>query len=326
MEIPDLPQGAFEHCGDKRIKPQGGGGGIPIISDIGSALEDVGQAVGGAVEDVGQFAGNVAESQLQEIVNDPVKAATKAALIYSGNAWALPIVEGVDTYEEGGTLEEALVSGGKAYAQQQVGAELGSQLGGGEFASTGEDFNMGEGGYYTGEDFNMGGDLFTPPPNNLVANNTGVVSDYEIDPTAQALQNAIDRSDFIQDRPLTPEELRAAGIESGAPIIDYSTEATLTPGGNVVPATTLPTEMAAIDAEIAAAAKALPTTISPMKALQGLRGASGLLGGRQQQAQAYPQMQMGGVQERMPQGAVDYSGLYNLLALQNRRNPNSLLG
>jgi hypothetical protein len=286
----------------------------------GGFVGDAVSAVGSAVEDVGQFAGDVVESQVQEIADDPLKAAVKAGLIYTGNAWALPIVEGVDTYEEGGTVEEALVSGGKAYAGQQVGAELGSQLGGGEFATTGEDFDMGGGG-----DFYMGGDLFTPPPNNLVASNTGVVSDYEIDPTAQALQNAIDRGDFIQDRPLTPEELRAAGIESGAPIRDKSREVTLTPGGNAVPATTLPTEMAAIDAEIEAAAKALPTTISPMKALQGLRGASGLLGGRQQPQQQMPQMQMGGRQQ-MPQGEVDYSGLYNLLALQNRRNPNSLLG
>ncbi len=43
------------------------------------------------------------------------------------------------------------------------------------------------------------------------------------------------------------------------------------------------------------------------------------------QAQAYPQMQMGGRQQ-MPQGAVDYTGLYNLLALQKPRNPKSLLG
>jgi len=116
------------------------------------------------------------------------------------------------------------------------------------------------------------------------------------------------------------------GTASGAPIFDYSTEAMLTPGGNVVPATTLPTEMAVIDAEIAAAAKAAPTKISPMQAIQGIRSASGLLGGgQQQQAQAYPQMQMGGRQQ-MPQGAVDYSGLYNLLALQKPKNPNSLLG
>jgi len=113
---------------------------------------------------------------------------------------------------------------------------------------------------------------------------------------------------------------------SGAPIFDYSTEAMLTPGGNVVPATTLPTEMALIDAEIASAAASAPTKISPMQAIQGIRSASGLLGGgQQQQAQAYPQMQMGGRQQ-MPQGAVDYTGLYNLLALQKPRNPNSLLG
>jgi len=112
----------------------------------------------------------------------------------------------------------------------------------------------------------------------------------------------------------------------GAPIFDYSTEAMLTPGGNVVPATTLPTEMALIDAEIASAAASAPTKISPMQAIQGIRSASGLLGGgQQQQAQAYPQMQMGGRQQ-MPQGAVDYTGLYNLLALQKPRNPNSLLG
>ena len=61
-----------------------------------------------------------------------------------------------------------------------------------------------------------------------------------------------------------------------------------------------------------------------MQALQGLRGASGLLGGRQQQ-QAVPQMQMGG-RTQMPQGNVDYSGIYNLLALQRPKNPNSLLG
>jgi hypothetical protein len=271
--------------------------------------------VGDFVENTVSSAGDFVENQIQEIVDDPVKAAVKVAAVASGNAWALPIIEGVDTIEEGGTIGEGLLSAGKSYAGQQIGAELG----GGEFATTGEDFNMGDSG-----DFYMGGDLFTPPPNNLVASNTGVVSDYEIDPTAQALQNAIDRGDFIQDRPLTPEELRAAGIESGAPITDYSREVTLTPGGNAVPATTLPSEMAAIDAEIEAAAKALPSTISPMKALQGLRAASGLLGGRQQ-PQAVPQMQMGG-RTQMPQGAVDYSGIYNLLALQRARNPNSLLG
>ena len=66
-------------------------------------------------------------------------------------------------------------------------------------------------------------------------------------------------------------------------------------------------------------------SLSPGQALQGLRAASGLLGGRQQPQQQMPQMQMGG-RTQMPQGAVDYSGIYNLLALQRAKNPNSLLG
>lgn len=127
---------------------------------------------------------------------------------------------------------------------------------------------------------------------------------------------------------MTGEQLTSAYANQPAPIYDYSTEATLTPGGNVVPANTLPSEMAAIDAQIATAGKeaaaSLPTKISPMQAIQGIRMASGLLGGGQQQQQA-PQMQMGG-RMQTPQGAVDYSGIYNLLALQRPRNPNSLLG
>ena len=275
MDIPDLPQGAFEHIGNGKIKPQGGGG-IPIISDVGSALESAGQAVGGALEDVGQFAGDVVENQVQEIVNDPGKAAVKAALIYTGNAWALPIVEGVDTYEEGGTLEESLISGGKAYAGQQIGAELGSQLGGSEFASTGEDFNMGEGGYYTGEDFNMGGSL----------------GDADMQPGGFYGGGATPQATII------PGEL-------GDIILDANGTVVLSSGSDI---------------------QAAPSSfnISPMQALQGLRGASGLLGGRQQ-PQAIPQMQMGS-RTQMPQGAVDYSGIYNLLALQRARNPNSLLG
>ena len=246
-----------------------------VVEEIGKGVSSVIQPIGKAVEDVGQFAGDVVENQVQEIVNDPGKAAVKAALIYSGNAWALPIVEGVDTYEEGGTLEEALVSGGKAYAQQQVGAELGSQLGGSEFATTGEDFDMG-GGYYTGEDFNMGVSL----------------GDADMQPGGFYGGGA------------TPQATIVPG-ELGDIILDANGNVVLSSGSDI---------------------QAAPSSfkITPGQALQGLRGASGLLGGKQPQQQM-PQMQMGS-RTQMPQGEVDYSGLYNLLALQRARNPNSLLG
>jgi len=244
----------------------------------GGFVGDAVSSVGSAVEDVGKFAGNYLENQVQEIADDPAKAAVKVALVASGNAWALPIVEGVDTYEEGGTLEEALVSGGKAYAQQQIGAELGSQLGGGEFATTGEDFDMsgGGGGFYGGE-------------STLLPSETPYIDQVD--------------GEFL----LTPNVTTVIPGELGDIILDANGNVVLSSGSDI---------------------QAAPSSfkITPGQALQGLRGASGLLGGgQQQQAQAYPQMQMGG-RTQMPQGAVDYSGLYNLLALQKPRNPNSLLG
>jgi len=231
----------------------------------------VGDFVENTVSSAGDFVGN----QLQEIVDDPVKAAAKVAAVASGNAWALPIIEGVDTIEEGGTIGEGLLSAGKSYAGQQIGAELGSQFGGGGYG-TGEDFNMGGGANYnlTGEDFDMGGGSY----------------DVEAQPggfygggTAPAVQ-------------VLPGEL--------GDIIEVDGKILTSSGSDILPA---------------------PSTfnLSPSQALQALRGASGLLG--RQQPQAIPQMQMGG-RTQMPQGAVDYSGLYNLLALQRARNPNSLLG
>jgi hypothetical protein len=219
-------------------------------------------------------AGDFVESQIQEIVDDPVKAAAKVAAVASGNAWALPIIEGVDTIEEGGTLEEGLLSAGKSYAGQQIGAELGSQFGGGGYG-TGEDFNMGDGGYYTGEDFNMGGSL----------------GDADI------------QEGGFYGGGATPQATIIPG-ELGDIILDANGNVVLSSGSDILPA---PSSF----------------NLSPSQALQALRGASGLLG--KQQPQAIPQMQMGG-RTQMPQGEVDYSGIYNLLALQRARNPNSLLG
>ena len=148
MDIPDLPQGAFEHIGNGKIKPQGGGGGF-----VGYFVENTLGSAGDFVENTASSAVDYVGDQIQEIIDDPVKAAAKVAAVASGNAWALPIIEGVDTIEEGGTIGEGLLSAGKSYAGQQIGAELGSQFGGGGYG-TGEDFNMG--GFNAGEDFNMG--------------------------------------------------------------------------------------------------------------------------------------------------------------------------
>lgn len=128
-------------------------------------------------------------------------------------------------------------------------------------------------------------------------------------------------------------ELGLTGLElgteasTGAPIFDYSQEVILSPGGNYIPATTLPSEIAGLDAEILkageAAIKAAPS-ISPSQAVNALRGASGLLGGQQTTPAGATQQFRGST---VPQGAVDYSGILNLLQTRaQQRNPYSLLG
>lgn len=348
MDIPDLPQGAFEHCGDGKIKPQGGGGGgIPIISDIGKGIESVGQAVGGAVEDVGQGISDVGVS-FDKAVTQPVGKGLSEVDTFVNReipgGWTLPAVIAA-AYLTGyldpslfaaegatvaGTAEGAAAAGEAAYASSIAsGATAAEATAAANAAATSyatgtsagllDAAALAEGGVTAG----MGAAANTgiPAGTSLLGGGSGFVG---LD-AATAAELGLSGSSGLSTAGAEGNVLAGISGAEGAPIFDYSTEATLTPGGNVVPATTLPSEMAAIDAEIAAAAKAAPKAISPLQAIQGARMATGLLsGGQQQQAQALPQM--GGVQQRLPQGAVDYSGLYNLLALQRARNPNSLLG
>ena len=306
MDIPDLPQGAFEHIGDRKIKLQGGGGGggIPVVSDIGKAVESVGKAVSGGLAkiDPGPAIGK-GLSEVDTFVNREIPGGWVTVGLTAAGAAAYTAAAN-SAVAAGATTAEAAAAGSAAAQAAEAAALLDAAA-------------LAEGGVTAGM---------------AAAANTGI-------PAGTALLGG---SGFVGLDAATAAELGlsggsglgTAGAEGnvlagitgaeGAPIFDYSTEATLTPGGNVVPATTLPTEMAAIDAKIASAAAALPKTISPLQAIQGARLGMGLLAGQPQQQQALPQM--GGAMNRMPQGAVDYTGIYNLLALQRARNPNSLLG
>jgi hypothetical protein len=51
----ELPLEGFKHCGDKKIKPQGGGSPLGFVGD---AVDSVGGFLGDAVEDVGGFVGD----------------------------------------------------------------------------------------------------------------------------------------------------------------------------------------------------------------------------------------------------------------------------
>ena len=296
MDIPDLPQGAFEHCGDGKIKPQGGGGG-DIISAVTDPISDVlgtsgdgggilgaadvaAKAVGGGLEDIAQGASNVlAEADKSVGYKLPHIAAAVAAPYLIPELAALAAPEAAFA----GATETGLATlAGEGALADTVGATLLS--GAAEQAAT-------QALPYTlaADASNLAASGFNEATiaQNLTA--SGVDSFVAADAAnlaAQGLSEAAIAQNLSQA--YTTAELAGTGLTSNA---------------------------------LGLASKG----IGVGQALQGLRAASGLLGGRQQPQQQMPQMQMGG-RTQMPQGAVDYTGLYNLLALQRARNPNSLLG
>jgi hypothetical protein len=85
-----LPLGAFEHCGDKRIKPQGGGGFIGDI--VGGAVDIVGDVVGG-VGDVVSGAVDVvkdAGSWVDDKVNEEIPGGWYTVAAVTGATMGMP--------------------------------------------------------------------------------------------------------------------------------------------------------------------------------------------------------------------------------------------
>jgi hypothetical protein len=86
LEIPDLPIHAFQHIGDHKIKPQGGGGGggiVPIIATVVAVVATVyaGPAVGAAIANsMGATLGATATSALGAAAIGGATSAVNAAI------------------------------------------------------------------------------------------------------------------------------------------------------------------------------------------------------------------------------------------------------
>lgn len=113
----ELPLEGFKHCGDRKIKPQGGGGPLGFVGD---ALEDVGGLIGDAVEDVGGFVGDTVSG-----VGDTVGAFVEDPVGFLGN-----VVE----YAGDNPLKTAAMVAGAYYAPELL-AEFGTEIAAAEFAA-----------------------------------------------------------------------------------------------------------------------------------------------------------------------------------------------
>ena len=317
MDIPDLPQGAFEHIGDRKIKPQGGGGGIPIVSDIGKAIEsgvqaigDVGESIDKAVtQPIGKGLSEVDTFVNRELPGGWVTPALIAATVAA--PYAAPALLG-----EGSA---AGFAGLDAATAAELGLSGGSGLG----------ISGASGDVLAG----LAGLAETAPAAVTAATEAATAAALEAT-TALPYTEAFDAYNLAQQG-LGAEQI-AQNLTISANVdpfiaqdIGQMAARGLTPEAIVqnLQYSYNAAELAPLNLESKAAV--LPRKgLTAAQALQGARMASGLMGGGQRPQQQMPMMQMGGGGQVRPAGAVDYSGLLALLTPRSaqRSNPYSLLG
>lgn len=364
MDIPDLPAGAFEHIGDNKIKPQGGGNPLDTVSKAlgtdgggggvlgGLADIDPGKAIGRGLAkiDPGPALGRVGVA-IDKSVTQPIGRGLAEVDKFVGRE----IPGGWATVGAAAAIAAAPYAA-SYLASSGAGAGAGGSIGGisvgGAFAPT-----AGSAATFTVPGVAAAG---TTAASAGIASEAGQAAFFDALATGATSTEAISAG-LAAESLVAPAalmgptygelgvtglteglmgpsyaELGLTGLETGslasggAPVFDFSQEVILSPDGNYIPANTLPSEISGLDIQISEAGKeALAKYGGPstsQKAIRGLNVARGLLGG-QQQPQPRQQMQVGRAVTN-PRGAVDYSGLLNLLSPRSapRRNPNSLLG
>ena len=103
-------------------------GGLLIdeVANDGQLRKDVVNfVVDDVLEPIAKTVGNVIESAL----DDPLKTIAQIAAVATGNAWALPLIEGADVAAKGGDIGDVLEATAKAYVVQQVGTYVGKAAG-----------------------------------------------------------------------------------------------------------------------------------------------------------------------------------------------------
>jgi hypothetical protein len=322
MDIPDLPQGAFEHIGDRKIKPQGGGNPISAITDpISKAIGTDGSG-GGALGALAKIDPGPAIGKAGEAID---KAVTQ------------PIGQGLAEVDKfvgreipGGWTTVALASAALAapYAAPYLAGEgAGAGFVGLDAATAAELGLSGGSGLGTA---GASGDVLAGLAGLSEAAGAAGTAAAEV-ATALPYTEAFDAVNLARQGLSEAQIAQTLNMSAGVDSFIAADMASLASQGlspdqivQTLSYSYSPAELASLNIE--SKALGLPKKgLTAQQALQGARLASGLLSQRPQQPQLQqPQLQMPQVR---PAGAVDYSGLLNLLSPRMaQRNPNSLLG
>ena len=105
-----------------------------ILKPIKKIVDEVVDEVVEFVDDTTDFVfDDVADPILDTITDviedDPVKAIAQVAAVATGQAWALPLIEGADVAQNGGDIGDVLEAAAKVYVAQQVGSMAGEYAG-----------------------------------------------------------------------------------------------------------------------------------------------------------------------------------------------------
>ena len=96
------------------------------IKWIGDKIKDVGDWI---VDEIIEPVIDTVEGTIDALLDDPIKTIATIAAVATGNAWALPLIEGAGVAVNGGDIGDILEATAKAYVAQQVGAAAGNYAG-----------------------------------------------------------------------------------------------------------------------------------------------------------------------------------------------------
>jgi hypothetical protein len=317
MDIPDLPAMAFQHIGDRKIKPQGGGNPISAITDpISSALgtDGGGGGVLGALADIdpGPAIGS-GLAEVDDFVNDEIPGGwvtVGLAAATAGAASGLGAGAGAATGAAGGTATGTGLTAGAGASGGLLasGGTVGSLAGAGSAAGiagtqAAAGLGLTAGSALAGTGAAIGGGTGTVGSLNPALPSAGSVGGAGAGLSAE----------------LAPGVIMGTGLEGGGAIgstymLGTNGLPAVNAAGQLIPATS-----------VSVGGQAVPAAgLSVNDALNAARVGRGLLAQNPATTAGATQQFRGST---VPQGGVDYSGILNLLQTRaQQRNPYSLLG
>lgn len=97
-----------------------------VVKWVGDAIEDVIDfAVEEIIEPVFEFVGDTVKA----LMDDPLTTIAKVVALATGNAWAIPLIDGASTAANGGSFGDVMKSVAISYVAGKVGGELGDWAG-----------------------------------------------------------------------------------------------------------------------------------------------------------------------------------------------------